>query len=204
MLYFLWYVHCAGGLEPLIDTRNGGQDRKIKGGAYQLSLGLANRLSDVIVLNAPVAAIHQSDSLTTVTTVDKTQYKARRVIVAAPPHLIADMKFTPALPRKRDFLVHHMPPGLVQCSSVVVLNLASVDPSVSPPIVTLTAWGCGNNRSDGCIEAHNCLVFCCVCRPSHQDHHDIPEGVLAGRRTQWLDGGLQRACELYFRCLHVW
>jgi monoamine oxidase len=90
MLYFLWYVSEAGGVDPLIDNAGtgGAQDFRVKGGTQLISITMAEQLGlgKRVLLNQPVRQIRQSARGATViadgATVDCTQ-----VIVAIPPNL---------------------------------------------------------------------------------------------------------------------
>ena len=111
MLYFLWFVRCAGSMEQLIDSRNGGQDTKIDGGTYQLCTKLAERLGGRIALNSVVRKVEQSAKSVIVTTENGVQHTSRYLVVAIPPHLGVEIQFAPILPRKRTVLMQHMQPG---------------------------------------------------------------------------------------------
>ena len=106
------YVKSAGGIEPLIDVKGGGQEKKVRGGAYQITQGFARRVGDArIRLNSPVRRIEQDADGATVTTAAGETLRAKRVIVATPPHLSAVLQFEPPLPLKRLRLLQHSLPG---------------------------------------------------------------------------------------------
>ena len=117
-LWTMFYLGSAGGLDPLINTRNGAQQDRVVGGTQLISVRLADRLGDAVELNAPVAAIDWSGDRTVVTTRDRRTVTARRVILAVPPPLAAKIAMTPELPAARRALVDGMPMG-----SVIKINV---------------------------------------------------------------------------------
>ncbi|HCP47342.1 MAG TPA: hypothetical protein DIU15_14970, partial [Deltaproteobacteria bacterium] len=59
-LYFLHYVHSAGGLMPLCDVEGGAQQDRFSGGAQQICDRMAADLGDVVALGTPVRKVHQA------------------------------------------------------------------------------------------------------------------------------------------------
>lgn len=115
LLHVLFYVACAGGLDPLLDTEGGAQQDRFEGGAQGLPLGLAQRLGDRVRLGEPVGAIEQSGDRAVVTA-RTLRVAAGRVVVAMPPALAARIVFTPALPGARHQLAQRMSLGaIVKC-----------------------------------------------------------------------------------------
>lgn len=112
LLHVLFYVACAGGLDPLFDTEGGAQQDRFEGGAQGLPLGLAERLGDRVRLGEPVAAIEQSPDSVLVTA-RTLQVRARRAVVAIPPALTARIAFAPELPGLRRQLAQRMPLGTI-------------------------------------------------------------------------------------------
>ncbi|MCB9729948.1 MAG: FAD-dependent oxidoreductase [Deltaproteobacteria bacterium] len=110
LLYFLWYVRCAGGIMPLCEVEGGAQERRLRGGAQQLSERLAEGLDERLALGRPVRAISQDDAGVRVHTEAGT-FEGRRLIVAVPPHLCARIDWQPAMPAVRDQLCQRMPIG---------------------------------------------------------------------------------------------
>lgn len=95
-LFFLAYVHAAGGLEALISVEGGGQQWRIAGGAASIALELAGRLGARVRLGAAVTAVVQHDAHVEVA-VGAERLRARRVIVALPPAHWGSLAMTPAL-----------------------------------------------------------------------------------------------------------
>jgi monoamine oxidase len=112
MLCLLTYAAAAGGFAPLIATRGGAQDSIFEGGVWQLAAKMAADLGAAVVLNAPVTAIAQDETGATLAT-PGAQYRARYVIVTAPPPLASRILYAPPLPALRDGLTQRMPMGCV-------------------------------------------------------------------------------------------
>ena len=109
-LYFLYYIHAAGGIEPITSVEGGGQERRIVGGAQQLSKLMADELDTAVHLGAPVRAIAQDDAGVHVDS-DAGMYTGSYVIVAIPPALAGRIAYDPPLPARRDALTQRMPMG---------------------------------------------------------------------------------------------
>jgi monoamine oxidase len=111
-LYFLFYVHAAGGLRPLVEVKGGAQQDRIEGGAQQISLRLLSGLGDRVRLSCPVTSIEQ-DRDRVVVTAGEQRIQARSVILAVPPFAFANIRFSPGLPKGRTSLVEGMRMGAV-------------------------------------------------------------------------------------------
>ena len=111
LLFFLFYLHSGGGLVPLSSISRGAQQWRISGGTQQLSLGLAAGLTDVL-LDCPVETIEQTEDRVRVHH-RRGIVSARRVVVAVPPPLAAEIEYAPALPVARAELQRSMPMGKV-------------------------------------------------------------------------------------------
>lgn len=110
LLYFLTYVHAAGGIEVITGVEGGAQARCIEGGAQQISRLLAAELGEAVQLEEPVRVITQDDSRVTVET-DAGAFTGAYVIVAIPPTLAGRIAYDPPLPARRDALTQRMPMG---------------------------------------------------------------------------------------------
>jgi monoamine oxidase len=113
LLHALFYVKAAGSLAAVTDVEGGAQQDRLEGGAYGVATRIAERLGAAIRLNAPVQRIEQNDSDVVVTVEDGTMWRARHVVVAAPPPLAAQIAFHPPLPAARDNLLQRLPMGSV-------------------------------------------------------------------------------------------
>jgi monoamine oxidase len=112
-LYFLFYVHAAGGINNLVANagQGGAQDFRVSGGTQGIAIKIADQLGRKRVLvSEPVRRIsHGSKSVYVYA--DKATVKARQVVVAIPPHLAGRILYEPGLPGARDQLTQRMPIG---------------------------------------------------------------------------------------------
>ncbi len=107
-----------GTLERGIGTKGGAQDSRLVGGSQLISVNAAKALGRRVVLKAPVRRIEQDGSSATVVS-DRGSWKAKRVIVATPPQLAAEIEWAPLLPVQHDALRRRMPLGtLMKCHAV--------------------------------------------------------------------------------------
>jgi monoamine oxidase len=117
LLHILFYVASAGSFDMLLDTEGGAQQDRFAGGAQLLSLRLAERLGERLVLNAPARRIHHGDGVRV--EADGLSVSARRAVVAIPPPLAGRVAYDPPLPPLRDQLTQRMPMGaLIKCFAV--------------------------------------------------------------------------------------
>ncbi len=111
-LHFLFYLHSGGGLMRLASVQNGAQQTRVAGGAQQIAHGLAARLGDRVILDAPVTHVRQ-DAGGVVVDSRQGRFCGRWVVVAIPPPLVAAIHFDPPLPAERRELMQRMPMGAV-------------------------------------------------------------------------------------------
>jgi monoamine oxidase len=112
LLHWLFYIATGGGLDSLIRTDGGYQQDRFVGGSQEIALRLAADLGDRVQLSSPVRRIeHGPDGVRLHT--DTTTVEAAGVVVAAPPHLLTTIEFTPNLSAARNQLSQRMPPGMV-------------------------------------------------------------------------------------------
>ncbi len=112
-LYFLFYVHAAGGINALVANagQGGAQDFRVRGGTQGIAIKIANQLGHKrVLLSQPVRRISQGPR-SVVVYADKATVKAKQVIVAIPPHLAGRIAYEPGLPAARDQLTQRMPIG---------------------------------------------------------------------------------------------
>lgn len=112
-LWVLAYIEAAGGLDALINTRGGAQQDRVVGGTQEIPLGLAAGLGDRVRLGSAVTEIDWSTDGARVQTAGGGILEARRVIVAVPPPLAAEINYVPELPADRAKLLANMPMGRV-------------------------------------------------------------------------------------------
>ena len=124
LLHVLFYVHSAGGVDALVDTRGGAQDARFVGGSQRLCEVMAAELGDRVRLNAPVSEIEWTEVPDPAVRVGRTKVpgpfvRARHVIVAVPPALAGRIQYDPPLPAQRDQLMQRVPMGaVVKCHAV--------------------------------------------------------------------------------------
>jgi monoamine oxidase len=112
LLYFLFYVHSAGGLRNLLGVTGGAQESRFQEGAQVVPNRVAAALGERIILGAPVHTITQDERGVHVES-DAVSVTAERVIVAIPPTLAGRVRYRQALPGYRDQLTQRMPMGAV-------------------------------------------------------------------------------------------
>lgn len=120
LLHLLFYVHSAGGLDPLFDTEGGAQQDRLVGGSQRIALELARALGEeTVVKSAPVRAIEHGDDGVTLRCDGAPAVRAGCAIVAIAPALAGRIDYDPPLPADRDQLTQRMPHGTVaKCMAV--------------------------------------------------------------------------------------
>jgi monoamine oxidase len=117
LLHFLAYARSGGGLQSLISTDGGAQQSRIVGGSQRIALALADRLGEIVLTEEPVATIECADRVRV--TAASVTVDAQRVIVAMSPALAGRLRYSPALPARRDQLTQRMPNGsVIKCMAV--------------------------------------------------------------------------------------
>jgi len=118
LLHVLFYIHSGGSFENLINTPGGAQDSRVVGGSQMISIELAKRLGNRVVLKAPVERIVHRKGGAKVHT-PKGTWEASRVIVTVPPTLAGRITYQPHLPASRDQLTQRVPMGsVIKCMAV--------------------------------------------------------------------------------------
>ncbi|MDI2127666.1 flavin monoamine oxidase family protein [Yinghuangia seranimata] len=109
LLQALAYISGAGGFEAL--TTSEVQDRVV-GGSTVIAEGLAAGLGDRVLTGVPVTSVVDTGSGVEVRA-GRLKVKARRVIVAVPPVLAAELEFEPGLPKERLTALQALPMAAV-------------------------------------------------------------------------------------------
>lgn len=108
-LYFLYYVHSAGGLHDLEAFEGGAQQDRIVGGSQILSLKMAEGLGEKVRLATPVRRISDWQDGPVRLVTDAGTIAASQVVVAAMPSLARQIAFDPELPEARRGLQANWP-----------------------------------------------------------------------------------------------
>lgn len=104
-LFWLYYLRQGHGYVVLSDIVGGAQQDKVVGGLSPLCDKLVQEIgSQNVVLRAPVKRITQSGHGVECVTASGEVYRAKRVIVTAPPSVCCDIEFQPSLPADRQLL----------------------------------------------------------------------------------------------------
>ncbi|HEX2483763.1 MAG TPA: FAD-dependent oxidoreductase [Myxococcota bacterium] len=118
LLSLMQYLATAGGFARMLAIENGSQQGYFVQGAQALSLGLAARLGDRVVLGAAVRRLEQS-ALGVEAQTDAGVVRAARALVAMPPLLAGRIEYAPALPAARTALTERFPMGAaIKCIAV--------------------------------------------------------------------------------------
>jgi monoamine oxidase len=112
LLHFLFYIHSGGMIDMLVATGGGAQDSRVVGGSQMIALRAAEELGDAVRFNCPVHLIRQ-DAHGVEVAHEHGSVHAERVIVAVPPALAGRIRYSPALPARRDSLTQQVPMGAV-------------------------------------------------------------------------------------------
>jgi monoamine oxidase len=102
LLWFLFYLHSAGGTKAL---NADAQELRLRGGPQQLSKKMAADLKGDLYLSSPVAKIDATGAARVAVESKRVRVSARRVVVAMMPNDTKRIEFAPALPAARAGLV---------------------------------------------------------------------------------------------------
>ncbi len=98
LLWYLFYVHSAGGIRALNVEA---QELRFKGGSQSLSKKMAAEMGDDVFLSSPVKKIDDTGTERVEVESKGVRVSARRVVVAMMPADTCRIEFTPALPAAR-------------------------------------------------------------------------------------------------------
>ncbi|MER7519657.1 NAD(P)/FAD-dependent oxidoreductase [Streptomyces sp. NPDC126499] len=112
LFHVLFSIAAAGGYEQLMETRGCAQDSRFTGGAAAPAHAVASLLGDRVRLGEQVRSIACGPDGVRARTAS-TEIRARRAIVALPPHAVRAVDFTPPLPPARAAWLAHAPMGRV-------------------------------------------------------------------------------------------
>jgi monoamine oxidase len=97
LLHAVRYVKAAGGLDRMLDVRDGAQQDHFAAGTHQIAARMAEQLGDRVQLHAAVQAVEYGDTEVSVVSTAGT-VTARALVVAVPPQHRGRITFSPALP----------------------------------------------------------------------------------------------------------
>lgn len=118
LLNALFYIRSGGSLNALLSIDNGAQQDRIKGGAQLPAEHMAKVFQDHMRFNAPVRQIQQDNEGVSIH-YDGGTIRAKKVIVAIPPTLAAQIDYRPVLPPTRVQLMQRMPMGtVIKCCAI--------------------------------------------------------------------------------------
>jgi monoamine oxidase len=112
LLHALFYIRSGTSLDCLINVKGGAQQHRIKGGMQTLIEAMAKPFLDQIRFQSPVKSITHSPFGVRIQGEDFS-IEAKKVILAVPPPLLAEITFTPALPTSKINLLQNYPMGRV-------------------------------------------------------------------------------------------
>ncbi|HYP48376.1 MAG TPA: FAD-dependent oxidoreductase, partial [Thermoleophilaceae bacterium] len=125
LLFVLFYIAAAGNettpgsIIRLISVADGAQESRLTGGSQLIAQRMARRLgARRVVLHSPVERIRQRGGRVRIDS-ERMVVDARRVIVAIPPALAAQIEFEPKLPAQRAQLVQRYPMGSLIKAEVI-------------------------------------------------------------------------------------
>jgi monoamine oxidase len=107
LLYFLSYMHAAGGWVALTEFEGGAQQEHFVGGSQQICFALADELGDGVQLESPVTEVAQDGPYVVVRT-PAGAYEADRAVIATSPAVAGRIRYFPPLPLARDALAQRM------------------------------------------------------------------------------------------------
>lgn len=100
LLKVLHQITTSGGINFMVNTRDGAQDSRVVGGMHLVSATLAEKLGNRVIIDSPVRDIHQDADGVTVRSA-RIDVHCQRVIVAMTPADAGRISVTPALPVRR-------------------------------------------------------------------------------------------------------
>lgn len=100
-------VKSSGSLNFMIETKNGAQEQRIKGGVQQICNAIIKSINAEIKINSPVTNISQVNNFVDVTT-NEGVYRSKKLIIAIPLPSVKKITFYPKLPFERQILVDNM------------------------------------------------------------------------------------------------
>ncbi|WP_231979602.1 flavin monoamine oxidase family protein [Tessaracoccus coleopterorum] len=113
LLEGLHQVNSGPDLESMLASNGGLHQKRVEGGMATVVAALADRLGDVVRLDAEVVKVRYDDRFATLTLADGEEIEARQVISTLPPRLAVKLEHEPALPKWRQEAAEKVAPGNV-------------------------------------------------------------------------------------------
>lgn len=120
MLDLLFLVHAHRSIESLFSIENGAQENLVEGGMGAFAERLATELGGAVHLATPVRSITQDDHRVVVAS-ERLSVTSSVAVVTAPPALVLDISFEPALPEDR-LTLYRRAVGGVETKSLLVFD----------------------------------------------------------------------------------
>lgn len=114
-LQAVYMAASAGSFSNLVDD-NFILDKRVIGGMQGVSLAIAAKLGDDVILSSPVRTVRwdeNADEKQVTVISDRATVHAKRLIMAVPPNLYSRVSFEPPLPRRQHQMHQHQSLGLV-------------------------------------------------------------------------------------------
>jgi monoamine oxidase len=187
LLFALHQMASGGGPQFVFGVKGGSQDSRVVGGMAAVYGPMAAEVGESLQLRQPVRRIEQDDDGVTVS-VEHTEVRARRAIVAVPIAIASQIHYEPMLPVNRSLLHQRMPSGAVYKINVVYdepfwrgdgLSGQSAAPGTPAPVTI-----------DACTDAGTPGVLCVIvegpiarqlCSAEPADRRALVLGELASR-----------------------
>ena len=158
LLHVLFHLHSAGGFVRQTSIEGGTQQDRIVGGMQTVLDRIAERLGDAIRCTTPAREIRQDAAGVDVVS-DRAAVRAARAIVAIPPALASNVRWTPQLPTDRLLLLGRLPAGWTWKIALVydepfwrTDGLSGQTLALDSP-VTITLDACGATAPPGILNA---------------------------------------------------
>lgn len=112
LLHALFYIKSGFSLNGLINIKEGAQQHRIVGGMQTLVDKMASEFLSKIHFNHPVKSIKQAQNSVKVAG-EGFEFEAKNVIIAIPPPLAAEIKFSPELTSQKSQIINRISMGKV-------------------------------------------------------------------------------------------
>jgi monoamine oxidase len=112
LLHALFYIKSGHNLNGLISIKDGAQQHRIVGGMQTLVDKMAAEFLTKVHFNQPVQSIKRDKNSVRVAG-DGFEFEAKNVIIAIPPPLAAEIKFSPELTSQKSQLINQIRMGKV-------------------------------------------------------------------------------------------